>query len=160
METAKKDKFMKELISRETIEAVTDLKKIIKEKDCLPEDKDEYNNVKNLVKLCLQQSKDTKNGSCKEDNNNFLTRDDIISIIKCVLKNNLDFNHRLEGTRNVLELWQKTRASKNEEMSIKLREKGNDQLRIGHLNESLALYNEALLHGNQLGIKFLCIVRM
>ena len=148
MDAAKQDKFMKELISRETVEAVTELKKIIKGKSNNPAEKEEYKDVKNLINLSLQQSKDAKNGISKEDKNNFLTRNDIISIIKCVLKNNLDFNHRLEGTRNVLEQWQKTRALKNEETSIKLREKGNDYLRIGQLNETLALYNEALLHGN------------
>ena len=147
MEASKQDKFMKELISRETIEAVTELKKIIKEKGSdLAENKD-YKNVKNLINVCLQQSKDAKNGSLKVENNNHLTKDDIINIIKCFLKNNLDFNNRLKGSRSVLEQWQKTRASKNEETSIKLREKGNDYLRIGQLNESLALYNEALLQG-------------
>ena len=148
MEALKQDKFMKELISRETIEAVTELKKIIKEKGCDFAEKKYYKNVKNLVNVCLQQSKEAKIGSIKVDNNNHLTKDDIVNIIKCFLKNNLDFNNRLKGSRNVLEQWQKTRASKNEENSIKLREKGNDYLRIGQLNESLALYNEALLHGN------------
>ena len=148
MEAIKQDKFMKELISRETIEAVTELKKIIKEKGNDFAEKKDYKNVKNLINLCLQQSKDAKNGSIKVDNNNHLTKDDIVNIIKCFLKNNLDFNNRLKGSRNVLEQWQKTRASKNEDNSVKLREKGNDYLRIGQLNESLALYNEALLHGN------------
>ena len=148
MEAAKQDKFLKELISRETVEAVTELKRLIKDKSYTTDEKEEYKHVKNLINLCLQQSKDAKNGINKEDKINFLTKNDIIRIIKCVLKNNLDFNHRLEGTRNVLEQWQKTRASKNEETSIKLREKGNDYLRIGQLNETLALYNEALLHGN------------
>ena len=148
MDATKKDKFMKELISHETIEVVTELKKIIKEERKNSSGKEDYKTVKNLINLCLQQSKDSKNGEIKEHKNNHLTKDDIISIIKCVLKNNLDFNHRKNGTRNVVEQWQKTRASKNDETSIKLREKGNDYLRIGQLNEALALYNEALLNGN------------
>ena len=147
MDALKQDKFMKELISKETFEAVTELKKIIKEKGCDSTEKNDNKNVKNLINLCLQQSKDAKNGPIKIDNNH-LTKDDIVILIKYFLKNNLDFNNRLKGSRNVLEQWQKTRASKNEENSIKLREKGNDYLRIGQLNESLALYNEALLHGN------------
>ena len=64
-----------------------------------------------------------------------------------MLEHKLDFSNRLNGKRNILELWQKTRASKNEELSIKLRESGNDYLRIAQLNKALCLYNEALLFG-------------
>ena len=73
MDAAKQDKFMKELISRETVEAVTELKKIIKGKSNNPAEKEEYKDVKNLINLCLQQSKDAKNGISKDDKNNFLT---------------------------------------------------------------------------------------
>ena len=82
-----------------------------------------------------------------------MTKHDIISIIKHVLKYKLDFSHRLDGKRNILKLWQKTRASKDEELSAKLREKGNDYLRIGQLQKALCLYNEALLCGNLIIIK-------
>ena len=72
---------------------------------------------------------------------------DIINIIRHILKHKLDFSNRLDGKRNILEQWQKTRAYKNEEFSIKFRESGNDYLRIGQVNKALSLYNEALLNG-------------
>ena len=64
-----------------------------------------------------------------------------------IIENKLDFVHRLNRKRDIYGLWQKTRACKNEEFSIKFRENGNDYLRKGELNKALCLYNEALLFG-------------
>ena len=50
MDAAKKDKFMKELISHETIEVVTELKKIIKEERKNSAGKEDYKTVKILYK--------------------------------------------------------------------------------------------------------------
>ena len=72
---------------------------------------------------------------------------DIFSILRHILKHKLDFSSRLDGKRNTLEQWQKTRAYKNEEFSAKFRETGNDYLRIGQFNQALHFYNEALLYG-------------
>jgi len=138
MDAEKEDKFMKNLISQETKHAITALKNIIEDKNYIEEEGDE--NLKCLVTLCLQPPKDQMR--------NYVSRQDIISIIKHVLRYKLDFSHRLDGKRDILKQWQKTRASKDEELSVKLREKGNDYLRIGQLQKALCLYNEALLYGN------------
>ena len=143
MDAEKEDKFMKNLISQETKHAITALKNIIEDKNYIEEEGDE--NLKCLVTLCLQPPEDQMR--------NHVSRQDIISIIKHVLRYKLDFSHRLDGKRDILKQWQKTRASKDEELSVKLREKGNDYLRIGQLQKALCLYNEALLYGNRIIIK-------
>ena len=145
MDSVKQDKFMKELISCETREAITELKDIINDQDIVSEQGCE--NLKSLISLCLQQSEEVKNGGINRSVGNHISRSDIIGTIKYMLEHKLDFSNRLNGKRNILELWQKTRASKNEELSIKLRESGNDYLRIAQLNKALCLYNEALLFG-------------
>ena len=145
MNKGKQDMFMKELISRETKETVEELGKIINDSNYKSDHESE--NLKPLIVLFLHQSVNVDDSNKDKSNKDVISGNDIINIIKHILKHKLDFNNRLNGGQNILEQWQKTRASKNEELSIKLRESGNDYLRIGQLNKALLLYNEALLYG-------------
>ena len=145
MDAKKQDRFMKDLILRESKEAITELRDIINDKNYKSDHESE--NIRPLITLCIQESENVED-SCKNTlNNNFMNGYDIINIITHILKHRLDFSNRLDGTRNIVEQWQKTRAFKNEEFSIKIRESGNDYLRIGQINKALFLYNEALLYG-------------
>ena len=148
METKQQNKFMKEFISRETKEAFTDLKHILETSSDSDPNSSNCKTAKSLINLYLEQSKSAdKSGKIKTIDQLKVSKCDINHIIKCIFKYKLDFSNRCSGKRNILEVWQKTRAFKNEEDSIKLRESGNDYLRIGQLNKALALYNEALLYG-------------
>ena len=100
----------------------------------------------NMTK-CIQLLENNEANTQNDNNNSFLRGRDIFRIIQLILENQLDFNNRLNGSRSVLEQWQKTRANKNEEFSIKFRESGNECLKEGQLNEALHFYNEALLLG-------------
>ena len=146
METKQQNKFMKELISRETKEAFTDLKSKLETSSDSDPNSSNYKTVKSLINVYLEQSK-SANGKIKTIDQLKVSKCDINHIIKCIFKYKLDFSNRCGSKRNILDVWQKTRAFKNEEDSIKLRESGNDYLRIGQLNKALALYNEALLYG-------------
>ena len=139
---------MKELISRETKEAFTDLIRILETSSDGDRNSSNCKTVKSLINVYLEQSKSAdKSGKIKTIDQLKVSKCDINHIIECIFKQKLDFSNRCGGKRNILEVWQKTRAFKNEEDSIKLRESGNDYLRIGQLNKALALYNEALLYG-------------
>ena len=138
---------MKELISRETKEAFADLKGKLETSSDSEWSSAERTTVESLINLYLQQSKSAVKSKIKSIDELKVSKSDIYRIIQCIFKHKLDFSNRCGGKRNILEVWQKTRAFKNEEDSIKLRESGNDYLRIGQLNKALALYNEALLYG-------------
>ena len=146
MEAERQDGFIKELISTETNEVVKELGLILEnEKDFVDLNNDR---LQQLIYQYLQEKENIKD-SCSTNNNNndLLQEEDIFTLIRLILKHKLDFSHRLDGNRNILEQWQKTRAFKNEELSIKFRENGNDYLRKGELKEALHFYNEALLFG-------------
>ena len=142
MDAERQDKFLKELMSRETNEAISELSEILENHS----DSDS-SNLKRLISVLLQQSDNTEEVSARKNENNRMNSHDVIHIIREILKNKLDFNNRLGGKRNILKLWQKSRAYKNEEGSIRLREFGNDYLRAGKISEALLVYNEALLYG-------------
>ena len=146
MEAERQDGFMKKLIFRETKETMTELNDIIINKNDISEN--ERENIKRLIALYQQTLEPIDDSSNHEPNNNFLSTLDILNIITHILKHKLDFSNRLNRARNILEQWQKTRAYKNEEFSIKFRENGNNYLRLGQLNTALHFYNEALLFGN------------
>ena len=146
MDAERQDGFIKELISTETNEVVKELGLILEnEKDFVDLNNDR---LQQLIYQYLQEKENIKD-SCSTNNNNndLLQEEDIFTLIRLILKHKLDFSHRLDGNRNILEQWQKTRAFKNEELSIKFRENGNDYLRKGELKEALHFYNEALLFG-------------
>ena len=146
MDAERQDGFIKELISTETNEVVKELGLILENKKVFVD----LNNdrLQQLIYQYLQEKENIKD-SCSTNNNNndLLQEEDIFTLIRLILKHKLDFSHRLDGNRNILEQWQKTRAFKNEELSIKFRENGNDYLRKGELKEALHFYNEALLFG-------------
>ena len=142
MDAERQDKFLKELMSRETKEATSELSEI------LENNIDTHSsNLRRLISLFLKKSDNAEEMSARKNENNRMGSHDVIHIIREVLKNKLDFNNRLGGKRNILKLWQKSRAYKNEEGSIRLREFGNDYLRAGKISEALLVYNEALLFG-------------
>ena len=147
MEAERQDGFIKELISTETNEVVKELGLILENKKVFVD----LNNdrLQQLIDQYLQEKENIKDSCPTKDNNNndLLQEEDIFTLIRLILKHKLDFSHRLDGNRNILEQWQKTRAFKNEELSIKFRENGNDYLRKGELKEALHFYNEALLFG-------------
>ena len=143
MDAERQDGFIKELISTETNEVVKELGLILEnKKDFIDPNNDR---LQQLIDQYLQEKENIKD-SCN-NNNDLLQEEDIFILIRLILKHKLDFSHRLDGNRNILEQWQKTRAFKNEELSIKFRENGNDYLRKGELKEALHFYNEALLFG-------------
>ena len=145
MDAKKQDRFMKELISRESKEAITELRDIINDKNYKSDH--ESDNIRPLITRCIQEWENIDASCTTNSNNTFISGHEIINIVRHILKHKLDFSNRLDGKRNILEQWQKTRAYKNDEVSIKFRESGNDYLRIGQLQKALALYNEALLNG-------------
>ena len=144
MEAERQDGFMQELISRETKEAITELKDIIDNGNNITDY--DRGSIQRLLTLYLQTSANIDEIYINNSNNSFISGHDIFNIIRYILKHKLDFGNRLCGKRNILEQWQKTRASKNEEFSIKFRESGNDCLRTGQLKMALHFYNEALLY--------------
>ena len=145
MDAKQQDSFMKELISQETKEAITELRDVINDTNYISVHGSE--NIRPLTALYLQEWENVDDICINKSNNNFMSGHDVVNIIRHILKHKLDFSNRLDGKRNILEQWQKNRAYKNEEFSIKFRESGNDYLRIGQLKKALALYNEAILNG-------------
>ena len=142
MDEKRQDHFLKQFMSRETKEAISELSEILEASSDTHRCK-----LKELITIYLQKSDNTDKDWTGLDENNLISSHDVIHIIREVLKNKLDFNNRLGGTRNIFELWQKSRAKKDEEGSVKLRESGNDCLRAGKIGEALHFYNEALLRG-------------
>ena len=142
----RKDGFLQNLIFCETKETINELKK------CL--ERDQNLNVSQNSKICkfinqyleTIENSDTEPG--KEDiDQNYLNENEILRFIEIILDQKLDFNNRLDGSRNVLDQWQKTRAFKNEAFSVQSRETGNENLRNGQLSNALRFYNEAVLFG-------------
>ena len=148
------DGYIKSLLTTEMLEVVTELNDII---DCKNKDGN-YRKIddasQNLIKKCLEEIQSEENVQTNFEYDNLIRDQDITKLLRLILENDLDFVNRLNGKRDIFSLWQKTRACKNEEFSIKFRENGNDYLRKGELNKALCLYNEALLFG-----KF-CIIKV
>ena len=76
-----------------------------------------------------------------------MNRKQIFELIEIILDKKLDFRNRFSKQKSILDVWQKSRASKNEEVSRKCRETGNELLRNNQLDDALKYYNEALLFG-------------
>jgi len=146
MDAAREDGFIKNLICSETKETLNELKKLIEDKS---HRQTPYYGDKIIpfITEYLSSTENIETNSNKNSENNQMNGNVIFNIIRLILENKLDFSNRLGGTRNILEQWQKTRAHKNEEFSIKFRENGNDYLRSGQLNNALHFYNEALQFG-------------
>ena len=72
-----------------------------------------------------------------------VTLEDIHHVLDLILRHGIDF--RRSTNESVLNLWQKTRASKDNSRSEALRESGNKLLNDGQLDEAVAQYNEAVL---------------
>ena len=70
--------------------------------------------------------------------------EDVYKISELILSRDLDFIGGGPKSK-VLELWQKTRATKDNVASETCREKGNLCLKMGHVNEAIEQYNEAVL---------------
>ena len=145
MEAKREDGFMKNLISSETKDVLIELKNVIENKIDLEECN--YKAILSSITQYLQFNESEEANTESNLKDNVLQGHHIFGIIKLILEHKLDFNSRLNGSRNVLKQWKKTRAYKNEEFSIKFRENGNDCLRKGELNNALFFYNEALLFG-------------
>ena len=147
MNVKKPDGYIKSLLATEMLEVVTELNDII---DCKYKDNN-YGEIDdtlhNFIKKCLEEIQSEVKFQTNFEYDNSIRDQDIIKLLRIILENQLDFVNRLNGKRDIFGLWQKTRACKNEEFSIKFRENGNDYLRKGELNKALCLYNEALLFG-------------
>ena len=138
MDAKRQNGFIKNLIETETIDVANELKTIIEDRK-----KDNDDNIKTF----LQEIKTGESAQTKPGYDNLIRGHDVFTILGMIFENKLDFHNRLNGKRNVLEQWQKNRSCKNEELSIKLRENGNDFLRKGELKSALHFYNEAILFG-------------
>ena len=138
--------FIKDLMKKETTEVVNELNNIINNTNKADVDK-ENSTLRGFLTNCSEEIKSGAKINAKPEYDNLIRGRDISDILALILDNKLDFENRLGTKRNVLEQWQKTRAYKNEEFSIKFRENGNDYLRKGDLNHALHFYNEALLFG-------------
>ena len=146
MDAERKDGFLKNLIKSETKETIKELK------SCLEKDgnTNDLSNTKlyQFINLYLEsvgesetEATNNKSSSCS------LNDKEILNLIEILLERNLDFKHRTDESRSVLEQWQKSRASKNEEFSLQFRETGNENLRNGQWNNALHFYSEAVLFG-------------
>ena len=138
--------FIKDLIKTETIEVVTELNNIIDQSNKADADKGN-SALRCFLTNCSEEIKGGVKINSKPEYDNLIRGSNISDILALIFDNKLDFENRLGIKRDVLEQWQKTRAYKNEEFSIKFRENGNDYLRKGELNHALHFYNEALLFG-------------
>ena len=139
--------YIKSLLTTEMVEVVTELNDIIdcKNKDGKFEEVDDAS--QKFIKRCIEEIQSEEKAQTNYEYDNSIQDQDIIKLLRLILENKLDFVNRLNGKRDIFGLWEKTRACKNEEFSIKFRENGNDYLRKGELNKALCLYNEALLFG-------------
>ena len=138
--------FIKDLMKIETTEVVSELNNIIDDTNKSDIDK-ENSTLRCFLTNCGEEIKSGVKINTKPEYDNLIRGRHISDIFELIFDNQLDFENRLGTKRNVLEQWQKTRAYKNEEFSIKFRENGNDYLRKGDLNHALHFYNEALLFG-------------
>ena len=146
MDAKRQNGFIKNLIETETIDVANELKTIIENRK---KDNDDNRNKapEKLIKKFLQEIKTEESAQTKPGYDNLIRGHDVFTILGMIFENKLDFHNRLNGKRNVLDQWQKTRSCKNEELSIRLRENGNDFLRKGELKNALHFYNEAILFG-------------
>ena len=150
MNLKRHDGYIKSLLRTEMVEVVTELNDIIgcKNKDGSLEEVNDAS--QNFIKKCIeemQSEEKVKTNLYSYEYDNSMQDQDIIKLLRLILENKLDFVNGFNGKRDIFGLWQKTRACKNEEHSIKFRENGNDYLRRGEFNKALCLYNEALLFG-------------
>ena len=114
MDAKKQDHFLKQFMSRETKEAISELSEILKNSNDTHRSK-----LKELINIYLRKSDNADKDPTGKDENNLISSHDVMHIIREVLKNKLDFNNRLGGTLNIFELWQKSRANKDEEGSVR-----------------------------------------
>ena len=147
MNVKRQSGYIKSLLTTEMVEVVTELNNIIdgKNKDGNFGEIDDVS--QKFIKRCIEEIQSEEKVQNNSEHDNSIRDQDIIKLLRLILENKLDFVNRLNGNRDIFGLWQKTRACKNEEFSIKFRENGNDYLRKGELNKALCLYNEALLFG-------------
>ena len=138
--------FIKDLMKIETTEVLSELNNIIDKTNNSDIDK-ESSRLRCFLTNCSEEIKSSVKINAKPEYDNLIQGRDISDILALILDNKLDFENRLGMKRDVLKQWQKTRAYKNEEFSIKFKENGNDYLRKGDLNHALHFYNEALLFG-------------
>ena len=138
--------FIKDLMKIETTEVLSELNNIIDKTNNSDIDK-ESSRLRCFLTNCSEEIKSGVKINAKPEYDNLIQGRDISDILALILDNKLDFENRLGMKRDVLKQWQKTRAYKNEEFSIKFKENGNDYLRKGDLNHALHFYNEALLFG-------------
>ena len=146
MGAERNDGFLKNLIKSETKETIYKLKASLEQ----DENSNDFSNSK-IFKFIIQYLEsvdklDTE-ATDKDVGNCSLNDKEILNLIEALLKRNLDFNHRTDGNRSVLDQWQKSRAFKNEEFSVQFRETGNENLRNGQWNNALHFYTEAVLFG-------------
>ena len=147
MNVKRHDGYIKSLLTTEMVQVVLELNDIIdcKNKEGNFEEVDDTS--QKFIKKCIEEMQSEEKVQTSYEYDNSIRDQDIIKLLRLILENKLDFVNRLNGKRDIFSLWQKTRACKNEEFSIKFRENGNDYLRKGELNKALCLYNEALLFG-------------
>ena len=139
-----KDGFLKQFIVSETKETIIELKKLFNKDDELK------NSQNKTILKSINQYLETVQQSTADKNSirhNRMNRKQISEFIEIILDKKLDFRNRFDKQRSVFDLWQKSRAFKNEEISRQCRERGNELLRNNQLDDALKYYNEALLFG-------------
>ena len=146
MDAERKDGFLKNLIKSETKEIIKELK------SCLEKDgnTNDLSNTKlyQFINLYLESVGESETEATNNNASSCSLNDkEILNLIEILLERNLDFKHSTDESRSVLEQWQKSRASKNEEFSVQFRETGNENLRNGQWNNALHFYSEAVLFG-------------
>ena len=128
MKTPKIEKFFKKFIDSETDRILERLKNL--------------STSATLEKFrVLRKSESSHGDDC--DVSQDVTLDDIHHVLELILRHGIDF--RRSTNESVLNLWQKTRATKDNSKSEALREAGNKLLNDGQLDEAVAQYNEAVL---------------
>ena len=146
MGAERKHGFLKTLIYSETKEAINELKNCFeheRESDVTSSDK-----ISKFIDQYLESIEESDTESRTSTiHKNCLNEKGILNLIDILLERKLDFTHRLDGNRSVLDQWQKSRAFKNEEFSVQFRERGNNNLKNGQWNQALHFYNEAVLFG-------------
>ena len=146
MGAERRNGFLKNLIYCETKETINELKTCFELDQNLNVPQNE--NICKFINQYLETVDKSDTGGEKDDiQRNTLNEREILNLIGIILDKKLDFSHRLDGSRKVLDQWQKSRAFKNEEFCVQFRETGNESLRNGQLNEALHFYNEAVLFG-------------
>ena len=146
MGAERKHGFLKNLIYSEAKEAINELKNCFEH-----ERKSDVTSSDNISKFIDQYLKSIEESDTESRTStihkNCLNEKGILNLIDILLERKLDFTHRLDGSRSVLDQWQKSRAFKNEEFSVQFRERGNNNLKNGQWNQALHFYNEAVLFG-------------